>query len=308
MNLDLLRVFVAVVEEGNFSKAAEKVHLSQPAVSQQVQNLEQNFSCKLLHRTPKNLRLTTEGKVLFHRAKEILQLVETTKQEIDQLHHLVTGELVIGASYTVGEYVLPGMIAQFKETHPQVKIHTYIANTEEIAQLVRGHEVDIGFIEGDVYDSQLQVEPIMEDEMVLIAHPSHQRAQGGSFSLEQLRNFHWVMREKGSGTRAYSDFLLNMIDHTPKGATIFSSNQGVKEGVMAGMGVALISRWAVQRELQSGELCSLQLPASYRVTRLFSLLRTEGHDLTFAGTAFLKLVHQLCSTEYNITQKEHDHS
>lgn len=172
-----LEVFVAVVEMGNFSRAAEKLHMTQPAVSQYIQSLERTMGIKLLERNNKFVRLNQAGEIVYHHAKEILGLYTKMHDLIDDLTSKTSGPLSIGASYTFGEYVLPQVIAKMHEKYPLITPSIMIGNTKEVAKLVLEHQLDVGIIEGDFQDKHLTIEPFAEDYMYLIASPKHRLIQ-----------------------------------------------------------------------------------------------------------------------------------
>ncbi|OPA76132.1 LysR family transcriptional regulator [Paenibacillus selenitireducens] len=279
MITDSLHIFVAVIEHSNFSRAAEALHISQPGVSMHIQNLEKELGAKLLHRTPKYVKLTEAGHILYQRAKLILSLYEEARTQIQLLHEVVTGTLNIGASFTVGEYVLPRLLASFVLLHPQVDVHVTIANTEEIVQGIRSKRLDLGLVEGDVHQPDMDVMYWQEDEMIVIAPPDHPLTRIQQVTSDLLQDQTWVYREPGSGTRAYSDRFLENHGLRVKRSYMLSSNQGVKESVISGLGLAVISRLVVQKELSNGELRELRLVGG-RLTRALSILQDrEPHEM-----------------------------
>lgn len=291
MIVETLRVFVTVLEQKNFSRAAELLHLSQPGVSLQIMNLENEFGTKLFHRTPKQVRPTRAGEILYERAKKILSLYEEAKQEVDLLQNTVSGSLQIGASFTIGEYVLPRVLAEYALQHPQVELEVKIANTEEITQAVRTGHIDVGLIEGEAEYKDIRIEPFMKDEMVLVMAATHPLAAAEHVSVEELQDQIWILRESGSGTRSFSDRLLQRFGLRVKRSFVFSSSQGVKEAVAAGLGIAVVSRWIVRKEIASGELVMASVDG-HRFFRSFSILLGENVTITKALEMFLqKLKH-----------------
>ncbi|MEX2461893.1 MAG: LysR substrate-binding domain-containing protein [Paenibacillaceae bacterium] len=294
MIVDTLRVFVTVAEQSNFSRAAEMLNLSQPGVSLHIRNLENEFGVKLMHRSSKYVRLTEAGSILYKRAKQILSQYEAAKEEIHFLRNEVTGSLIIGASFTIGEYILPHLLAQFINQYPLVEIQVTIANTEEIAQAVYSNELDLGLVEGDVEYSEIQVKPpFMEDEMVLVVPSSHPLNLLKAVDPDMLQDQVWVFRESGSGTRAFSNHFIQDLGLRVKRSFVFSSTQGVKEAVVAGLGVAILSRWVISKELESGELHSIQVKGK-RLTRNFYVLQETKSSLgTMAVKMFIQKIRQL---------------
>lgn len=287
MIVDALRVFVTVVEQSHFSKAGELLNLSQPGVSLHVRNLENELGAKLLHRSPKQVRLTEAGAILYKHAKQILAHYEEAGQEIQMLQDQVTGSIHIGASFTIGEYILPAKLAEFANQYPQVNLQVTIGNTEEIIGAVRTNQLDIGFIEGQTVDADLSVIPYMKDEMIIVSPSSHPLSETMVVENEMLQNQVWVLREQGSGTRAFSDHFMQEAAINAKRTYIFNSSQGVKEAVAAGLGVAMLSRWIVRKELAMGEIKELRIRYNL-LEREFSIIRHKDSTGSMALTVFLQ--------------------
>ncbi|MGE5704159.1 MAG: LysR family transcriptional regulator [Clostridia bacterium] len=291
MSIDSFRVFATVYEQKSFSRAAELLHLSQPGVSLQIQNLENEFGGKLFHRSPKQVKPTEAGNLLYDRVKKMLVLYEDAKQEILMRQNTVKGRLVIGASFTIGEYVLPRVLAQYAQQYPLVEFEVMIANTGEIMNAVKENRIDVGLIEGEVEHGELSIDPFMDDELLLVCSPTHPLAGKKRMTPALLKDQNWIMRESGSGTRRYSDQLLERMELQPRRAYVFSSSQGVKEAVAADLGIALLSRWIVRKELENGELTPLPL-GQYRVVRRFSIVLPSTVVLSKAMEMFCQLIRQ----------------
>ncbi|KRE54256.1 LysR family transcriptional regulator [Paenibacillus sp. Soil522] len=287
MIIEALRVFVAVTEQRHFSRAADLLNISQPGVSLHIRNLENELGAKLLHRSPKQVRLTEAGDVMYQKAKQILSLYEEAKQDIQMLQDKVTGAIQIGASFTIGEYVLPKRLAEFAAQYPLVAMQVTIGNTEEIVQAVRSNELDVGLIEGETNATDLVITPYMKDEMILIAPSASPLTTERFVDTEMLQNQVWVLRESGSGTRAFSDQFMRDAGLTLKRSYIFNSSQSVKEAVVSGLGIALLSRWIVRRELESGELNELRLNKE-RFERNFSIIHHKEGAATMAVNMFIQ--------------------
>ncbi|MEH7379194.1 selenium metabolism-associated LysR family transcriptional regulator [Bacillus sp. JJ1533] len=251
-----LQVFIMVAEKQNFSRAAEELHMTQPAVSQYIRTFEGNLGVRLLERTNKYVRLNKAGEIVYHHAKEIVGSYTRMQNLLDELTNKVRGPLSIGASYTFGEYVLPHVLAEMKAVYPDVQPTVKIDNTERIVELVRAHQLDIGIIEGHVKEEKyLEIEEFAEDRMVIIALPNNGLDGGdGEVELEELEEQAWILREEGSGTREAGEKIFKELGIYPKNIMTFSSTQSVKEAVRAGLGISLLSELAVARELKSGDL------------------------------------------------------
>lgn len=283
---DPLKTFVTVVEHKNFSRAAEELYLSHPDVSLQIQSLEEELGTELVDSSSKHLELTSAGEIYYGYAKQILLLQEKAKQEIKQLSNMVTGTLKVGASYTIGEYILPFVVAEFAAQYPKVEIETSIANTEEIIQAVRANHLDIALVEGEVNHPDIVVRPIMKDELILVVPNHHPLARLPIATSEHLQDQVWILRENGSGTRAFSDKLITEWGINVRKTYIFGSGQAVKQAVTAGLGIALVSRWIMRKELNAKELKSTRIKGK-PLTRPFYLIERENHETSEAMEGFM---------------------
>jgi len=282
---DPLKTFVTVVENKNFSHAAEVLYLSHPDVSLQIQSLEEELGAKLVNSSSTHLELTQSGEIYFGYAKQILLLQDKAKQEIKRLSNVVTGTLKIGASYTIGEYILPFVVADFATQYPKIEIETSIANTEEIIQAVRDNHLDIALVEGEVNHSDIEVRPIMEDEIILVVPNQHPLSRLLIATSEHLQDQVWILRESGSGTRAFSDKLIKEWGINVRKSYIFGSGQAVKQAVTAGLGIALVSRWIVRKELVAKELKAIRIKGK-RLTRSFYLIGPKNQKTSEAMEVF----------------------
>ncbi|WP_379971206.1 LysR family transcriptional regulator [Ectobacillus sp. sgz5001026] len=287
MKVDALEIFIAVVELKNFSRAAELLHVTQPSVSVTIRNLENEFGTKLLHRSPKHVQVTEAGNMLYVHAKRIVSHYEEAKQEIHNLLHVVTGTLRIGTSFTIGEYILPKVLTEYVKQYPLVDIQVIISNTEEVIRGLESNQYDIGLIEGKTTHSHVEVTPFMQDEMIVVAPIHHHLSGFRIIDPLMLQDQVWVLREQGSGTRTYSDVFIEELHLKMKRFFIFSSIQGVKEAVMAGLGIALLSKWTVRKELEAGELCSLFLQ-NKRTYRSFSFVQNKQDYQSKATEMFIR--------------------
>lgn len=284
------QVFVKVVEEQNFSKAAIQLHMTQPAVSQYIRSLENEMGIKLLDRTNKYVRLNKAGEIVYHHAKEILELHGKMQRLVQDLSSEAAGKLSIGASYTFGEYILPGIIAQLKDSFPNIKASVTIANTAVIAGLVSNHQLDIGIVEGQFKETlELQSEMLAEDRMVIFASPNNPLAQSKKpITVDQLAAQCWILREDGSGTREAAENVFQRLSFYPADVMEFSSTQPIKTMVEAGAGISLLSEWAIQKELQRGDFKVLDVKGMPHI-REFAIV-TNSPFQTKALSVFVELL------------------
>jgi LysR family transcriptional regulator, low CO2-responsive transcriptional regulator len=287
-NFHQLRLFLEVARRGSFSRAAEALAISQPAVSAQVALLERRYGQPLLERLPRGLRLTEAGGVLKEYAERIFGLAEEMEVALDDLRGLRRGHLTVGASSTIGEYVLPPLIGRFKALHPDVAVAMRVANTERILAEVRGRQLDLAFVGGRPTGDDLLAEPFDRDEIVPLAAPDHPLAGRAEVTLGELAAAGLVAREAGSATRATAEASLRGAGLEPQLAMELGSNEAVKRAVRAGLGVGLLSRRAADSELAAGHLIVLDVPAWSCRRELYAIHRREKR-LTAAERRFLDL-------------------
>ncbi|MGC5325754.1 LysR family transcriptional regulator [Brevibacillus sp. SYSU BS000544] len=284
-----LLVFVTVVEKKNFSRAAEELLMTQPAVSQYVQALERSFGTRLLERNNKFVRLTKAGEIVYHHAKEIISSYNRMKYLVDDMLHVASGTIAIGASYTYGEYILPHVIASLQKRYPLIQPSIKIGNTREIAESVLNHEIDVGVIEGKYHHDNLYIEPIADDEMVVVASSEHPLATKDTVTVADLAEERWIVREMGSGTRDTTDRMFAVNNLQPANLMEFGSTQLIKESVEAGLGISLLSEDAIRKEVTLGTLQIL--PATIEpVIRQFTMITLASHFQTKAVEMFVDLL------------------
>ncbi|WP_163100152.1 LysR family transcriptional regulator [Peribacillus alkalitolerans] len=268
MYFDALKTFVTLAEVKNFTKTSDSLHISQPSVSLHIKNLEKEFQTELFMRSPKHVQITPTGDILYNRAKQIISLYEQTKDDILDHHNSVQGELTIGASFTIGEYILPSLLFKLQNDFPELELKVVIGNTEEIVEYIRQFKVDIGLIEGQTNEKELFIHSFMKDELFIIASPSHPSIKG-NITWGDLQDHTWITREVGSGTREYLEHVIRSNGLKVKSLISISSNQGIKECVIQGMGISLLSRSVIVRELKHGELSIIPIE-NQSFTRTFS--------------------------------------
>ncbi|WDL99128.1 LysR family transcriptional regulator [Alicyclobacillus sp. ALC3] len=267
-----LLVFVTVAEERSFTRAAEKLHISQPAISQHVQNLEQRLDVTLLDRTNKYVRLNKAGDVVYHYAKDILGLYEQMSRLVQDLKEDASGPLSIGASFTFGEYVLPHVIAEFRREYPKISPSITVENTQTVADQVAHGQLDVGVVEGStIRVNGIHSIPFAEDTVVVVAASSHPLALQSVVTPEELSAETWIVREKGSGTREITDHVFEAYGIHPTNLIEYSSTQVIKESVEAELGITILSKWSIRKELTCNTLQVVSFSDS-PITRQFSIV------------------------------------
>jgi DNA-binding transcriptional LysR family regulator len=272
-----LKVFRAVAEHLNFRKAAEHLFLTQPAVTLQIKALENDLGVRLFDRTPGRISLTPQGSILLGYANKIANLVSEAEREIGTNNGKVSGELSLGVSTTIAQYVLPRLLGAFLDEHPQVQFSLQSGNTSQIVQLLLSGKVSIGLIEGPARDRSVRTEAFMEDELVLIAPRDF---ESEPLSRSQFVALSLLMREQGSGSRRVVETALEKVGFKLKSfrkVMELDSTEAIKSAVEAGLGVGFVSRWAISKELELGALKIAQVNG-VRITRHFTLISRTGPE------------------------------
>jgi DNA-binding transcriptional LysR family regulator len=284
-----LKVFCTVAEMKSFSKTSEIIHLTQPAVSLQIQALEEIYETKLFDRSSSTVTLTPAGEVLYKYAKEILALYATAEKVIGKLTGLVKGSITIGACSNIGNYLLPSVITDFGKTHLKTKIQLLVSNTKRVVELLNSGNIDIGIVEGDVVRQKMVVKKLISDELLLIVSPNHPWAKKKEVSISDLTKEPFIFREAGSGTRQMMEKFLSRHGITPqdmKVSIVLGSTEAIKDAVENGLGVSIISRWAARKENKYGTLRLLSLKEE-KMVRDFSLIINKNSVSSYALDEFL---------------------
>lgn len=254
ISLQQLRVFAAVAKHQHVNNAATALFMSQSAVSAALSELESQLNHSLFDRVGKTIIINANGKALLPAVQNILDRTQALPQFLSQDN--VAGELVIGASSTIGTYLLPEYIAKFKNQFPQIQIHLTTSNSEAISKGVLNLEYDLGLIESDLQLPGLVRKHWKNDQLKLVAAPSKQLNARKKTSLEDLTTMQWILREKGSGTREAFERAFNEI-FVPQVLLEFNNAEAIKRALCNSQAISLISEYAVENELQRGELVEL---------------------------------------------------
>ncbi len=284
-----LKVFCTVAETRSFSKTSEIIHLTQPAVSLQIQALEEMYETKLFDRSSSKVTLTPAGEVLYKYAKEILTLYSSAEKVIGEMTGLVKGSITIGAGTTIGNYLLPSIITDFRKTHPKIKVHLFVANMQRVIELLNAGNINLGLVEGDVKRQKIVVEKLLSDELLLIAPPHHPWAKRKEVSISELIEEPFILREAGSGTRQTIEKFLARHGITPQGmkvSMVLGSTEAIKAAVENGLGISIISRWAARKENKYGTLNMLSFKEE-KMLRNFSLITYKNSVSSHAVEEFL---------------------
>ncbi|MBM7866525.1 LysR family transcriptional regulator [Heliobacterium gestii] len=286
-----LSIFKTVVDKGSISLAAQELHMTQSAVSQQILNLEAHFAVKLFDRLHRRLLITTAGKTLYPFALELERLYGRAGKAMQGLTQDIRGHLRVGASLTVGEYLLPKLLVLFRQTHPKVRLAMDVSNSEQITAMVTRGQLDLGFIESpDELPGTLIQLPCGGDELVIIAPPDIEHR--APLSLAELLRLRWVLREPMSGTRRFFEQFLQSHGVRPADLQVvmeLGSTQAIKESVKAGLGFSVLSRLAVVDDVAQHHLTILPL-AEGTIARTFTLFYHREKFATLAAEHFLDFI------------------
>ncbi|MCO1601891.1 selenium metabolism-associated LysR family transcriptional regulator [Desulfosporosinus nitroreducens] len=291
MDSNQLKIFCMVTRQQSFSKAAKLLHMSQPAVSTHVKNLEEYYQGQLLDRTPQGVTLTKAGEVFYNYAQKILDLQDEMEQQIETVFKHENNQVIIGASTTIGNVSLPCSIYLFKEQYPEVELCLNIANAEEVLSMVISDVVDIGVVEGDTESSTLKSLHVASDELVLIVPPQHP-AEGDVISLQDFLKQPLIMREDGSGTRkilatalARHGYSVNQL----KVITEMKNIYAIKSAVEAGLGGSVMPLLAVRKEAYTGTLKVLRI-MDMEMPLIFNIVYPNNRPLTTKAKLFIKFL------------------
>ncbi len=294
MNINQLRAFVSIVEKGTFSAAARAMGVSQPAVSLQIQALEEYLGVDLLDRKTKKVQLTEAGKLFYPTAIQVVSQVENAQHQLEELGDSVKGRLAVGGSTIPGEYVLPKILGRFSKEYPDVSITLRIADTGEITEQIISGELQVGLIGAKPSGSQLNARPFLHDELVFIVPAGHALSQKKSISLDDLTQVQFIVRERGSGTRQTIENYLFKQGLSLDDLNIImelGSTEAVVNAVSADLGTSIVSKWAAERSLELGEIATVKLPGPTFIRDLYLVVSKQSP--TRSTKAFLSFIEKL---------------
>ncbi|CQR55318.1 LysR family transcriptional regulator [Paenibacillus sonchi] len=289
MNFHQLHIFYTVSERGSFSAAAQTLHMTQPAVTMQVQALEDYFGAKLFDRSSKKIMLSEAGRTLLPFALRSIQLMRETDQAMAAFTHMLEGRLLLGASLTIGEYVLPRLLGPFGKAYPHISIMMKVMNTSQLLEEIHKHQLNFGLIEAPVSHPDMVIEPVMGDELKLIVPREHPLAGKDEVTLAEALEHPFVLREQGSGTRRVMEEQLLAKGLDPGAMRVvmeLGSTGAVKSAVEAGLGITIISTSSVKHEVALGLLKIVNIAdASFK--RQFYAIHLKSTLLPISAVTFL---------------------
>ena len=252
MTLRHFKIFIAVCDHLNMTTAAEKLYISQSAISQTISELERHYNVKLFERLGKKLYITAAGEKLLGFARHTNSLIIAAENEMRNMQD--NGILRIGSSITIGTYVLPKLISQFKNQYPETDVTAFVDNTEMIEAMILSDKIDIGLVEGEIASNELFQVPFMEDELVLICNNTHIFTKSKSISAFELEKEDFIIREQGSGTRRIFETVMSANNFKWHPSWTCNNADAIKMAVIEGIGISVISKRAITQEFLNGTI------------------------------------------------------
>ena len=285
MTIRQLEVFLGVTQAKSFSRAAERIHLSQPTLSEHMRELEEELGVRLFVRHPRSVSLTEAGRVFGDYATRVVATLAAGRQALAELDGLQRGSLAVGASTTPGTYVLPALIARFREAYPGITVALRIANSRIVEERVRDGEVDVAVIGGHILGpGERCVAAGIVDELQLIVGAKH--PIGATISRAKLSREPLLIREEGSATRQVTERALREAGITVRPAMELDHTETIKRAVIAGLGIAFVSRYAIADEVRAKRLRVVAVDR-LKIRRHFHVIHDERRPLSASARAFV---------------------
>jgi LysR family transcriptional regulator, low CO2-responsive transcriptional regulator len=285
LNLHQLATFQAVARHRSYVRAAKELHFSQPAVSAQMRQLEEALGVKLFEQIGRNTHLTQAGEELLLYCEKIFSVIDEAMETMESLRSPDTGRLSVGADTTVGTYVIPGLLGKFHQLFPEVEITLDVVNRATLVDALIENRVDMAIMGTVPAEVPVVIEPFAPNELVLIAPPTHRLAGRSGVPFAELAREHFLLREMGSGTRAALETIFQEGGLPLQVSMQVGNNSAIKQGVIAGLGIALISRVAINLELETKRLVILDVEG-FPVLRQWRLVHLKGKRLSATARAF----------------------
>lgn len=285
MDLHHLRTFFEVAKAGNVSRAAEKLYITQPALSRQMDTLEKSLGIALFTRHSRGVKLTEAGRRLFEYAEKALRIVAEGERALREMQELESGRLAIAASTTMGNYLLPKFLALFTKAHPGIDVSLEVANSERVIDWVLQGAYDLGFVAKYPEKPGLAIAPVLEDEIIFLASPEASRQK----PEHELAGDVLLLREEGSATREVAESILLREGIRPSKVFTLGNTEAIKRAVMAGMGVTFLSKFTVGLELENQVLVTSEAP-QLKAGRQVVAIYPKGTRLSPAVLGFLSLI------------------
>ena len=284
MTLRHFQIFISVCDEQGMTQAAQKLHISQPSISQAVKELEEHYQVRLFERLGKKLFLTPAGQELLHYARHIISLSAQTEKTLRSFS--LAAPIRLGATLSIGESIFIDIITRLKKAMPEQEVYSHVHNTAALEDALLRDELDAALVEGSITSAYLTQIPFLEDELIFIISPALLPPEG--FTREQLTELPFILREKGSGTRNLFEHVMNQHHLQCHVAGSYNNTESIRQAVAAGLGISAISSRLVAKELQEGKLASFTIPGiTFR--RSFRIVYHKNKYLTAGLKTFIDL-------------------
>lgn len=289
MTIRHMRIFLEVYRTENITQAAKLLHMTQPAVSRSILELEHYYGVCLFERINRRLYITECGRNFYNHALHILETFDLMEKELKDWDNI--GSLRIGSSISLGNFLLPELVCAFKAEHPHVKIQTSIANSTTIQNALLNNQLDVALLEGDINNSSLHAEPFRQDHMILIVCPNHPLLEKSSVLLEDLTSYDLLTREPGSAGRTFLEhiFAIHQLPFIPIWES--TSTQALIKAVSKGIGVSILPEMLVQQDILNGTVCTCPIQDEEMVRKNY-LLWHKNKYLSRTMQDFIKLCHK----------------
>jgi DNA-binding transcriptional LysR family regulator len=293
ITIQQLEVLIALIEAGSFTRAAVKLSLSQPSLTKQIQNLEEAVGSRLVNRGATGISLTQEGQIIYGYAKRTIRLREDTKERVVRHKAQESGHIYVSASTIPATYILPRLLSRLKHTHPDIRVHMQMHDSEETLQIVLNDQAEMGFIGKEPINKKLVVQRLWKDHMVLAVPASHPLSNRRAVKVEELKEIPFIIREKGSATRdIIEECLEKQLGTSLSRFNVIcemGSSEAVKEAILTGLGVSILSIFAIKRELSQGLLTLVNI-SNLNLERKFYLVHKKQFPLMMYHKHFLDFV------------------
>lgn len=285
LNLHQLATFQVVAKHCSYVRAAEELHFSQPAVSAQIRKLEEAMGIKLFEQIGRKTYLTQAGEELYHYSQKIFTVIDEALETVEELRGPDHGRLRVGADTTVGTYVIPSLLGKFQKGYPAVEISLDVVSRASLVDRIMNNQIDMAIVGRVTDDIPVVIEPFAPNELVLVAPPYHRLAGQVHVPMQELEKEHFLLREIGSGTRASLEIALQEAEVPLHVSMHMGNNSAIKQGVAAGLGIALISRVALDMELETNRLVILDVEG-FPIMRQWRIVHLKDKHLSATALAF----------------------
>jgi len=292
VDLGQLEAFVQVANQHSFSRAAEALFLTQPSVTARIQALERDLGERLFERSGRGIRLTEVGECFLPHAERVLQALNTGRDAIDSLRNLHSGSLVLASATTVSTYVLPGLLKTFRARYPRIEVSVRTGRSEQVLQMMLADEAQVGLVRA-VYHQDIETKGLIEDELVLVANAAHDLAGRGSVTVEQLGDHPFIFFDRNSSYYSLAQGIFRQHGVVPRTQMELDSMEATKKMVEEGLGIAMLPKVALERELKEGILRIVEIEDMPNPTRQIALISRRSRPLGPVAQAFVDIVTEI---------------